>query len=256
MLLKHPLWVKARKVDVRRWFPWFGSLVLLLALCPGCSMQKRTTQSGWHVESAIWKQKRSPQTELAPSETPSLRLPRNLSSSSTLPLCKFKRDFEPASKAIAETSFLPSTPAEFRPWVTDTLLSDTATKAPQDSILSQAVELRTSATSNAEVTSDSGSLDSLTLTGLLVFILGVGMLPAPLGALLMTLGVIIFLVGRIVKLANKKKFKGRVARIVGNALLIGLSTLFGIFAAIVLLLDELFGEWTPVEDFFTWLFRG
>ena len=95
----------------------------------------------------------------------------------------------------------------------------------------------------------------MTLTGLLVFILGVGMLPAPLGALLMTVGVIIF-PGRIVKLANKKKFKGRVARIVGNALLIGLSTLFGIFAAIVLLLDELFGEWTPVEDFFTWLFRG
>lgn len=233
-----------------------GSLALLLILCPGCSMQKRTTQSGWHVESAIRKQKRSPQTELAPSETPSLWLPRNLPDSSTLPRHTFKRDFETALTRFSETSSLPSSPVEFRPWVVDTLLSDTATKVPQDPVPSQGVELNPSVNSNADVPSDSEDLNPMTIAALFSLMLGVGMLPNPLGALLIALGVITFLVSRIVRLANKKKSKGRGGRIAGNVLLIVLTSLFGTFATFVLLLEEIFGEWTPIQDFFTWLFGG
>ena len=239
----------------RRW-PMLGPLALLLLVNPGCSMQKRTTQSGWHIESAVWNQKRSPQTELAPNETPELRLPRELPASSTLPLYTFKRELKQASKRVSETSSLPSTPVEFRPWVVEPLLSDTTNTPLQDSVLSQGVTLSPSANSTADVPSGSDELSPLTLTALITFVLGIGILPAALGALLMTIGVILFLVGRIVKLANKKKFKGRAARIVGNALLIALSGLFGLFATFILLLDEVFGEWTPIEDFFTWLFGG
>ena len=254
--LKHFLWDKTSQLNVRRWCPALASLVLLLAMCTGCSMQKRTTQSGWHVESSVWKKKGSPQTECASSEMPSLRLPRQLSASTTLPSYKFKRDFKPASKVFAATSFLPSTPAEFRPWVADTLPSDTTTQVGQDSILSQEVEINPTAISNSEETPNPMELDPLTLTAVLMLILGVGVLPSPLGAFLIAIGVIVFLVGRIVKLANKRKTKGRGARIAGNILLIILASLLGAFATIVLLLESLFGEWTPIQDFFTWLFGG
>ena len=220
-------------------------------------MQKRTTQSGWHIESAVWKQRRSPQAELAPSDTPALKLPRHLSASSTLPLHTFKRELGAASKgAVDKTSSLPSTPVEFRPWIVDTLLSDTATRAPQDSVLIQETELTPSAHSNADTPSDSEDLDPLTFTALITLFLGVGVLPSPLGALLIAIGVITFLVGRIVKLANKRKSKGRGARVFGNILLILLAGVLGVFATIVLLLESLFGEWTPLQDFFTWLFGG
>ena len=254
--LKLPLQFKNSQVNVWRWLPWFGSLALLLLLCPGCSMQKRTTQSGWHVESAVQKHKRSPQAELAPSETPALKLPRHLSASSTLPLHTFKRELEQTSKGGSETSSLPSTPLELRPWIVDTLVSDTATKAPQDAALNQGVELTPSALSNAEVPADSEKIDPLTLTALMTLVLGVGVLPSPLGAFLIAIGVIVFLVGRIVKLANKKKSKGRGARIFGNVLLILLAGAFGVFATFVLLLESLFGDATPIQDFFTWLFGG
>lgn len=256
MPLKHLLLFEPSKVNVWRWFPWFGSLALLLLLCPGCSMQKRTTQSGWHVESAVWKQKRSPQAELAPSETPALKLPLHLPASSTFPLYTFKRELEQASKRVSGTSSLPSTPVEFRPWIVDTLLSDHVTKAPQDSVLSQGVELTPPIHSNANVPSDSEQIDPLTLTALMTLVLGVGVLPSPLGAFLIAIGVIVFLVGRIVKLANKRKSKGRGARIFGNVLLILLAGAFGVFATFVLLLESLFGEATPLQDFFTWLFGG
>ena len=237
--------------------PLLGSLALLLVMNPGCSMQKRTTQSGWHVESAIWKHNRSPQAELAPSETPALRLPSHLpASSTTVPLYTFKRELEQTSKGVSETSTLPSTPLELRPWIVDTLLSDTATKAPQDAVLTQGVELTTSAHSNAEVPADSEQIAPLTLTALMTLVLGVGVLPSPLGAFLIAIGVIVFLVGRIVKLANKRKSKGRGARIFGNVLLILLAGAFGVFATFVLLLGSLFGEATPLQDFFTWLFGG
>ena len=233
-----------------------GSLALLLVMNPGCSMQKRTTQSGWHVESAVWKHKRSPQAELAPSETPALKLPRHLPASSTLPLHTFRRELEQTSKGVSETSSLPSTPLELRPWIVDTLVSDTATKAPQDTVLTQEVELTPSSHYNANVPADSEKIDPLTLTALMTLVLGVGVLPSPLGAFLIAIGVIVFLVGRIVKLANKKKSKGRGARIFGNVLLILLAGAFGVFATFVLLLEELFGEATPLQDFFTWLFGG
>jgi hypothetical protein len=256
MQLKHRTPFKPSKINVRRWFPLFVSLALILLMCPGCSMQKRTTQSGWHVESAIWKQKRSPQVELAPSETPALKFPRHLPASSTLPLYTFKRELEQASKRVSETSSLPSSPVEFRPWIVDTLLSDTATNAPQDATRSQGVELTPSALSNAEVPADSEKIDPLTLTALMTLVLGVGVLPSPLGAFLIAIGVIVFLVGRIVKLANKKKSKGRGARIFGNVLLILLAGAFGVFATFVLLLESLFGDATPIQGFFTWLFGG
>ena len=44
--LSHPLHFKYSQFNVRSWFPLVGSLVLLLLMCSGCSMQKRTTQSG------------------------------------------------------------------------------------------------------------------------------------------------------------------------------------------------------------------
>ena len=96
----------------------------------------------------------------------------------------------------------------------------------------------------------------MTFTALITLFLGVGVLPSPLGALLIAIGVITFLVGRIVKLANKRKSKGRGARVFGNILLILLAGVLGVFATIVLLLESLFGEWTPLQDFFTWLFGG
>lgn len=231
---------KTSNVNIWRWLPLFGSLALLLLTCPGCSMQKRTTRSGWHVESAVWKQKRSPQTELPADGKGALRLPHNLPAASNLPLYTFKRELQSAPKgAICETSPLPSTPVEFRPWIVDTLLSDTGTNTPQDSVLSQ--ELKPSAHSNADISSDTDDLNSMTIVALIAFMLGVSMLPAPLGALLIALGVIVFLVGRIVKLANKKKSKGRGARIFGNVLLILLAGAYGVFATIVLFLEELFG---------------
>ena len=257
LLLRHPLHFKHSQFNVRSWLPLFGSLVLLLLMCSGCSMQKRTTQSGWHIESAVWKQRRSPQAELAPSETPALKLPRHLSASSTLPLHTLKRELGAASKgAVDKTSSLPSTPVEFRPWIVDTLMSDTTTRAPQDSVLIQGTELTPSAHSNADAPSDAKDLDPLTFTALITLLLGVGVLPSPLGALLIAIGVITFLVGRIVKLANKRKSKGRGARVFGNILLILLTGVLGVFASIVLLLEALFGTWTPLEDFFTWLFGG
>ena len=257
MSLKHRLSLKPRKINPWNWLPLFGSLALLLVMCPGCSMQKRTTQSGWHVESAIWKQKRSPQAELAPSETPALKLARHLPASSTLPLYTFKRELESASKgAVSESSPLPSTPVEFRPWIVDTLLSDTATKAPQDAALNQGVDLTPSAHSDAEVTSDSADPNSIQIAGLITLMLGVGILPNPLGALLIAIGVIVFLVGRIVRLIKRRKSKGRGGRIFGNVLLMLLAGAFGVFATVVLLLESLFGTWTPLEDFFTWLFGG
>ena len=256
MPLKHRTPFKLSKINVRRWFHLFGSLALILSMCQGCSMQKRTTQSGWHVESAIWKQKRSPQAELAPSETPALKLPRHLPASSTLPLYTFKRELEQASKRVSETSSLPSSPVEFRPWIVDTLLSDTATNAPQDAARSQEVELTPSAHSNAEVTSDSADPYSIQIAGLITLMLGVGILPNPLGALLIAIGVIVFLVGRIVRLIKRRKSKGRGGRIFGNVLLMLLAGAFGVFATIVLLIGSLIGEWTPLQDFFTWLFGG
>ena len=256
MPLKHRTPFKSSKINVRRWFHLFGSLALILSMCQGCSMQKRTTQSGWHVESAIWKQKRSPQAELAPSETPALKLPRHLPASSTLPLYTFKGELEQASKRVSETSSLPSSPVEFRPWIVDTLLSDTATNAPQDATRSQEVDLTPSAHSDADVTSDSADPNSIQIAGLITLMLGVGILPNPLGALLIAIGVIVFLVGRIVRLIKRRKSKGRGGRIFGNVLLMLLAGAFGVFATIVLLLESLFGEWTPLQDFFTWLFGG
>ena len=257
MSLKHRLSLKPSKITPWNWLPLFGSLALLLVMCPGCSMQKRTTQSGWYVESAIWKQKQSPQAELAPSETPALKLPRHLPTSSTLPLYTFKRELESASKgAVSESSPLPSTPVEFRPWIVDTLLSDTATKAPQDAALNQGVDLTPSAHSDADVTSDSADPNSIQIAGLITLMLGVGILPNPLGALLIAIGVIVFLVGRIVRLIKRRKSKGRGGRIFGNVLLMLLAGAFGVFATIVLLFESLFGEWTPLQDFFTWLFGG
>ena len=256
MPLRHLNTIASRQLSARRWVPWMGGVAIVLAMCTGCSMQKRTTQSGWHVESSVWKKKGSPQTECASSEMPSLRLPRQLPASTTLPLYKFKRDFEPASKVFAATSFLPSTPAEFRPWVADTLPSDTTTQVGQDSILSQEVEFNPTAISNSEEAPNPMELDPLTLTAVLMLILGVGVLPSPLGAFLIAIGVIVFLVGRIVKLANKRKIKCRGARIAGNILLIILASFLGAFATIVLLLESLFGEWTPIQDFVTWLSGG
>lgn len=256
MPLKHRTPFKSSKINVRRWFHLFGSLALILSMCQGCSMQKRTTQSGWHVESAIWKQKRSPQAELAPSETPALKLPRHLPASSTLPLYTFKRELEQASKRVSETSSLPPSPVEFRPWIVDTLLSDTATNAPQDATRSQEVDLTPSAHSDADVTSDSADPNSIQIAGLITLILGVGILPNPLGALLIAIGVIVFLVGRIVRLIKRRKSKGRGGRIFGNVLLMLLAGAFGVFATIVLLIGSLIGEWTPLQDFFTWLFGG
>ena len=135
-------------------------------------------------------------------------------------------------------------------------MSDTATRAPQDSVLIQGTELTPSAHSHADAPSDAKDLDPLTFTALITLLLGVGVLPSPLGALLIAMGVITFLVGRIVKLANKRKSKGRGARVFGNILLILLTGVLGVFATIVLLLEALFGTWTPLEDFFTWLFGG
>ena len=94
------------------------------------------------------------------------------------------------------------------------------------------------------------------LFSLLMLLLGIGVLPSPLGAFLITLGVIAFLVDRIVKLGHKRKSKGRNSRIAGNVLLIVLASVLGIFATFALLLESLFGEWTPLQDFFTWLFGG
>ena len=97
---------------------------------------------------------------------------------------------------------------------------------------------------------------ALTLTALMTLVLGVGVLPSPLGAFLIAIGVIVFLVGRIVRLIKRRKSKGRGGRIFGNVLLMLLAGAFGVFATIVLLLESLFGEWTPLQDFFTWLFGG
>ena len=155
LLLRDPLHFKHSQFNVRSWFPLFGSLVLLLLMCSGCSMQKRTTQSGWHIESAVWKQRRSPQAELAPSETPALRLPCQMQPSSTLPLHTFKGELEQSLEGVPETSSLPSTPIEFRPWIVDTVLSDTLAKAPQDTALNQGVDLTPSAHSDADLPPDS-----------------------------------------------------------------------------------------------------
>ena len=257
MLFKHLLQFNTITfIGLRRW-PMLGSLALLMVMNSGCSMQKRTTQSGWHGESAVWRQKRSPQTELAPKESPALKRPRHLPASSTLPLYAFKREIELASKrAESESSSLPSTPVEFRPWIVDTLLSDTATSTPQNGARNPGGELIPSAQSNADVTSDSADPNSIQITGLITLMMGVITLPAPLGALLIAIGVIVFLVGRIVRLIKRKESKGRGGRIFGNVLLMLLAGAFGVFATIVLLLESLFGEWTPLQDFFTWLFGG
>ena len=79
-------------------------------------------------------------------------------------------------------------------------------------------------------------------------VIGLGMLPSPFGALLIALGPILLLVGRLVKLSKDQKAKNRAGRAAGNTLLILVLGFFGGVVAFLLALSAAMSGWSnPFE---------
>ena len=220
---------------------------LALALFSGCSVQKRTTRPGWHVESVVWHAPKGPQTELARNKTAKLDLQLALPAPTKAPRIFTEKTFVADPKLVVSEPPLPSTsPTELASPThgVDTLEQhvNETTNLPQTDNTHPVAAQQTGDTPAGEDSS------SWIFAGTMSLVAGLGMLPSPFGALLIALGPILLLVGRMVKLSKDKTAKNRAGRTVGKTLLILVLGFFGGLAALVMMLSEATSGWSnPFE---------
>ena len=123
---------------------------------------------------------------------------------------------------------------------------DVANESPLDPQASSPVPM-----SNAEA-SDSEDTNSFQFLGLMGVMLGIAMLPSPVGAMSIALGLIFLLIGRNVKLSKAPKVRHRRKRKAGNVLLMFLVTVIGGITAFVLLLSALFADMSNLFEGWSW----
>ena len=215
------------------------ALTVVMTVLSGCSVQKRTTQRGWHVESSFGTKKQAPQAELTQLETPRVRWIHRPSSAPRLPLITHQLPSTPLSRLLPEqeTMNLCKDTVEHQD-ASNSAPMDVANESPLDAQASTPVAM------SSEEASDSEDTNSFQFLGLMGVMLGIAMLPSPVGAMSIALGLIFLLIGRNVKLSKAPKVKHRKERKAGNVLLMFLATVLGGIAAFVLLLSALFSGWT------------
>ena len=223
------------------------ALTLVMAVLSGCSVQKRTTQRGWHVESSFGNKKPAPRAELMQLETPRMRWIHCPSSAPRLPLITTQLTRTPLSRLLPEQ--------ETMNLCKDTVKQqDASNSAPMDVTNESPLNAQAStpvAMSSAEA-SDSDDTNSFQFLGLMGVMLGMAMLPSPVGAMSIALGFIFLLIGRNVKLSKAPKVKHLRKRKASNVLLMFLATVIGGIAAFVLLLSALFGGWSNPFEGWSW----
>ena len=223
------------------------ALTLVMTVLSGCSVQKRTTQRGWHVESSFGNKKPAPQAELMQLETPRVRGIHRPSSALRLPLITHQLPSTPLSRLLPEqeTMNLCKDTVEHQD-ASNSAPMDVADESPLDAQAYAPVPM-----SSAEA-SDSEDTNSFQFLGLMGVMLGIAMLPSPVGALSIALGLIFLLIGRNVKLSKAPKVKHLRKRKASNVLLMFLATVIGGIAAFVLLLSALFGGWSNPFEGWSW----
>ena len=232
---------------IRQGLLFLGSLSFVLILFSGCSVQKRTTQRGWHVESAVWHAPRGPKTELAQNNTPRLDFQRSLPAPTKAPRIFTEKKFVADPKVVvSEPPFASMSPTELAsPTHGVDTLEQQVNETPN---LPQSKDTQAVAVVQTESTPEGEDSSFLTIAGVMSLLMGLGMLPSPFGALLIALGPILLLVGRMVKLSKDKTAKNRAGRAAGNTLLILVLGFFGGVAAFLLALSAAMSGWSnPFE---------
>ena len=223
------------------------ALTLVMTVLSGCSVQKRTTQRGWHVESSFGNKKQTPQAELMHLETPRMRWIHRPSSAPRLPLITTQLTRTPLSRLLPEQ--------ETMNLCKDTVEQQNASKsAPMDVADESPLDAQASSPvpmSSAEA-SDSEDTNSFQFLGLMGVMLGIAMLPSPVGAMSIALGLIFLLIGRNAKLSKAPKVKHRRKRKAGNILLMLVAAVLGGIAVIVLFLSALFGDMSNLFEGWSW----
>ena len=123
---------------------------------------------------------------------------------------------------------------------------DVANESPLDAQASTPMAM------SSEEASDSEDTNSFQFLGLMGIMGGIAMLPSPVGAMSIALGLIFLLLGRNAKLSKAPKVKHRGKRKAGNVLLMFLATVIGGIAAFVLFLSALFGDMSNLFEGWSW----
>jgi hypothetical protein len=235
------------KFPIHQRLVFLSFMWLALALFSGCSVQKRTTRPGWHVESVVWHAPKGPQTELARNNTQELVFQRVLSTPTKAPRIFAEKTLVEDPKPVVSKPSLHSTSSiELTPTTrgVDTLeqhVHETPNLPQTDNTHP------VTAQQDGDTPEEEDSI-SWTVAGAMSLVAGLGMLPSPFGALLIALGPILLLVGRMVKLSKDKTAKNRAGRTVGKTLLILVLGFFGGLAALVMMLSEATSGWSnPFE---------
>ena len=223
------------------------ALTVAMAVLSGCSVQKRTTQRGWHVESSFGNKKPAPQAELMQLGTPRVRWVHRPSSAPRLPLITHQLPSTPLSRLLPEqeTMKLCKDTVEHQD-ASNSAPMDVANESPLDAQASTPVAM------SSEEASDSEDTNSFQFLGLMGIMGGIAMLPSPVGAMSIALGLIFLLLGRNAKLSKAPKVKHRGKRKAGNVLLMFLATVLGGIAAFVLFLSALFGDMSNLFEGWSW----
>lgn len=231
---------------IRHRLLFLGSLSFVLILFSGCSVQKRTTQRGWHVESAVWHAPRGPQTELVRNKKAKLDLQRTVPAPTKGPRIFAEKTLWNGSKPISAPSLRGTSPTELMQSTYDVdTLEQHVNETPN---LPQSDETQAVAVVQTESAPEGEDSSSWTIAGVMSLVMGLGMLPSPFGALLIALGPILLLVGRLVKLSKDQKAKNRAGRAAGNTLLILVLGFFGGVAAFLVALSAAMSGWSnPFE---------
>ena len=231
--------IESRRTAIRSGRLVLCALTVAMAVLSGCSVQTRTTQRGWHVESSFGNKKPAPQAELMQLETPRVRWVHRPSSAPRLPLITHQLPSTPLSRLLPEqeTMNLCKDTVEHQD-ASNSAPMDVANESPLDAQASTPVAM------SSEEASDSEDTNSFQFLGLMGIMGGIAMLPSPVGAMSIALGLIFLLLGRNAKLSKAPKVKHRKERKAGNVLLMFLATLIGGIAAFALFLSALFGGWT------------
>ena len=231
---------------IRQGLLFLGSLSFVLILFSGCSVQKRTTQRGWHVESAVWRAPRGPQTELVRNKKAKLDFQRTVPAPTKGPRIFAEKTLLNGSKPIPAPSLRGTSPTEL---VQSTYDVDTLEQRVNETPnLPQTDNTHPVAAQQTGDTPAGEDSSSWIFAGAMSLVAGLGMLPSPIGALLIALGPILLLVGRLVKLSRDQKAKNRAGRAAGNTLLILVLGFFGGVAAFLLALSAAMSGWSnPFE---------
>ena len=223
------------------------ALTLVMTVLSGCSVQKRTTQHGWYVESSFGNKKPAPQAELMQLETPRMRWIHCPSSAPRLPLITTQLTHTPLSRLLPELETMNLCKDKVKHQdASNSAPMDVADESPLDAQAYAPVPM-----SSAEA-SDSEDTNSFQFLGLMGVMLGIAMLPSPVGAMSIALGLIFLLIGRNVKLSKAPKVKHRRKRKAGNVLLMLVTAVLGGIAVIVLFLSALFGDMSNLFEGWSW----